>query len=181
MKTLMTLMLCMLSLSIDARASEPGFEIGGLRISRGMSQESVRSQLVEPYRLQCHEPEPAVDVVSCTISADDGSPDRLNVLVRDGRVLTASRGYAVPPAAFDAFLVLYELLQQLTEDHDTCAVIRVSEGPPPQFSIALPEKYVAVFLPEGPRRQVNLDVGLRQNPTPQIQLEDCWPATDSGE
>ena len=180
MKLHTAVLLSILLLSIDAQATEPNFEIGGVRISRGMSQESVRSQLAEPYRLQCPEAESGAEVVSCTISANDGSPGRLNILVQDGRVLTASQGYAVPPAAFDALLTLHKLLQQLTDGKDTCAVIRVSDGPPPQFSIALPEKYVAVFLHEHDQRQVSLDVGLRQNPTPSIQLRDCWPTIDSG-
>jgi len=41
--------------------------------------------------------------------------------------------------------------------------------------IALPEKYVSVFLHEHDQRQVGMNVGLRQNPSPDIQLKDCWP------
>ena len=46
-------------------------------------------------------------------------------------------------------------------------------------TIALPEKYVAVMLfapPKGPA--ATLRVGLRQNPTPQIELKDCWPMAE---
>lgn len=174
-----TVVLCVLSLLSQAHAGEAGFEIGGVRISRGMSEESVRSQLTEPYRLSCSEPAAGVEVISCTISAAAGSPDRLHVVFRDGHVLTASEGYAVQPSTVDALLTVHQLLMQLTNGQDTCAVIRVSDGPPPQFSIALPEKYVAVYLHEH-QRQVGLSVGLRQNPTPDIQLKDCWPTVESG-
>jgi hypothetical protein len=47
--------------------------------------------------------------------------------------------------------------------------------------IALPEKYVSVFLHEHDQRQVAMNVGLRQNPSPDIQLTDCWPESQSGE
>ena len=180
MKSSISLVLCMLPLSIHAQASEPSFEIGGVQISRGMPEESIRSKLTAPYRLWCPEPAPGTDVVLCVISATDGSAGRLNVLIQDGRVLTAQQGYAVPPAAFDALLTLHKLLLQLTKGQYTCAVISVYDGDPPQFSIALPEKYVAVLLHEHDQRQVSLEVGLRQNPTPQIQLKDCWPTVDSG-
>ncbi|MFZ2509378.1 MAG: hypothetical protein WAW79_13010, partial [Steroidobacteraceae bacterium] len=137
-----------------------------------------------PYGLLCQESTPDTEVVSCTISTADGFGRRLNVLLQDGHVLTASQGYAVPASAFDALLILHGLLLELTQGEDTCAFIRVSDGPPPQFAISLPEKYVAVYLHEHDQRQVGLNVGLRQNPTPNIQLSDCWPtmptAIDTG-
>jgi len=39
---------------------------------------------------------------------------------------------------------------------------------------------VTVFLHEHDQRQVGLNVGLRQNPAPQIELKDCWPTVDLG-
>ncbi len=175
MRTTTALLACAACVPLQAFAEEPYLEVGGLKITRGMSAESIRSGLAEPFRLTCYESGADTDLTACSVSAPDGTRGSVQVTLQAGRVLTASQGYAVPPTAIDAYMVLYKLLLELTGGQDTCAVIRVSEGPPPQFAIALPEKYVAAFLHVRDQGQVGLNVGLRQNPTPQIQLTDCWP------
>jgi len=76
MKSLATLVLCIVSLSIQVQAGEPSYEIGGVQISRDMPEESVRSKLTEPYRLWCPEVTPGEEAVSCVISATDGTAAR---------------------------------------------------------------------------------------------------------
>jgi hypothetical protein len=46
----------------------------------------------------------------------------------------------------------------------------------------LPEKYISVYLHDRfDQPHVTMNVGLRQNPSPDIQLEDCWPESQGAE
>lgn len=175
MKSLIAILACAPLLPIQAQATEASLKVGDVIITRGMSEESLRAELSDAYGFSCSDPEPGVDVVSCALSVKDGTGTHAHILLQNGHVLTASQGYKIPPTAYDAFMVLHELLSQLTNGQDTCAVVSVYGGSPKQLVIALPEKYIVVLLHELDQHQVDLQVGLRQNPTPDIGLADCWP------
>jgi hypothetical protein len=185
MKSPIALLVTLPLLSLHAQASDSSLQLGDLAITRGMSLTTLRAAMSSSYELTCSDAVPGIDVVHCVLSTKDGSGSHLDLRVKDDKILTVSQGYSVSTHSYDALLAIQMLLMQLTNAKDTCAVVRVSAGPPPQFSIALPEKVIAVFLHE-PRYeqrqgQVTMNVGLRQNPTPNIQLEDCWPTIESAE
>lgn len=170
MKLITASIACVPLLTISVQATEPDLKFGDLIIDRGMSVDALRSQLSDSQRLTCRKPESGMDTIPCTLSALP-----VHLVVQNGHVLAASQT-ALPPSGYDTLLTLYNHLSQLTHGHDTCAVVRVSPGPPPQFAIALPEKVIGVYLHDQfDQRHVTMNVGLRQNPSPDIGLEDCWP------
>lgn len=177
MKPMLTLLLCILSLPVSSQEEIPSVEIAGLTVTRGMPEEAVRFELAYPYKLWCAEKSAGIDddIEYCSIFSEEEPINVGEVTFQDGRVLTARRFLSVPEESYDAFLLLHELLADLTDGKDTCAFIRTGDSPP-QFFIALPERVVGVMLhTRGNKTSIALREGLRRNPTPDLQIEDCWP------
>ena len=185
MKSLFALVVCLFFLSPHASASDSSLRLGDLAITRGMSLTSLRAAISDSYHLWCSDAQSGIDSVWCTLSVQDDAGSQISLVVEDDKILTATQGHPVATESIKALLALHELLMQLTNGQDTCAIVRVDAGPPPQFSIALPEKYIAFYLhpPRYEQRlgQVTMNVGLRQNPAPNIQLKDCWPSIEGAE
>ena len=161
----------------------PNIEIAGLTITRGMPEDAVRFEIVYPYTIYCAEKAEGVDddIEYCSIFSEEEPINVGEVWFQDGRVLSANRFVSVPEDAYHALHVLYELLAQLTDGKSTCALVRTG-GRPPGFIVALPEKKVSVMLhTAGDKTSIALRVGLRRNPTPELQIKDCWPQAGADE
>lgn len=158
-----------LSTALTGSAEESSVEILGVKITKGMSEEYVRTVFPQVH---CMEKGPSVDHDLDICSINDGLPPGADgeVTFQNGRVLRASRNWFIPEDSdpFDALLMLNDILTRLTgEDSAACAKIEThTEGEPKTIIIVLPEKVLTILMHTMRGGSAFIRESLRVNPVP---------------
>jgi len=167
------IVLALSSLPLSLNAEEPSVEIGGQTITRGMPEDDIRSAFQSVY---CAANASGVDhgIEFCLLEDGESWENSGEISFENGSVRRATRNWRTSenPETYELFILLNELLTQLTKGTDTCATIYTySHGPQAPKGevtmIVLPKKFVAITTHlRGDQRSVSIQESLRVNPVP---------------